>query len=264
MPARDTTPAGAPCWVDLMSSDPDRSRAFYTELFGWESSDPNEEFGGYANFSKDGALMAGCFPRMEDSAADMPDMWSVYLAVDDAEKTVEAATAAGAQVYAPPMAVGDLGTMAVLGDPTGASIGVWQPGTHKGFGAVGDPDTPSWFELHTRDYDGAVDFYRNVFGWDTHAADGPPDFRYTTLGEGDDGQAGIMDSSAFLPEGVPAHWRVYFGVADTDASIATATSLGATVVQPAEDTPYGRLAVVTDPTGATFALIGPNEAMPAK
>jgi predicted enzyme related to lactoylglutathione lyase len=263
MPARETTPAGAPSWVDLMTSDIDRSRAFYTELFGWDATEPNEDFGGYMNYSKGGVLVAGCFPRMPETPADVPDVWSVYLAVDDAEKTVEAAAAAGASVIAPAMAVGDLGKMAVLSDPTGASVGLWEAGTHKGMGAVADPDTPGWFELHTRDFDTAVGFYRDVFGWDTHEV-GPPEFRYTTLGEGDDAMAGVMDGSNFLPEGVPAHWKVYFAVDDTDATVAKATSLGATVVSGAEDTPYGRLAVVSDPTGAEFSLIGPNESMPAR
>jgi predicted enzyme related to lactoylglutathione lyase len=67
-----------------------------------------------------------------------------------------------------------------------------------------------------------------------------------------------MDASAFLPEGVPSHWAVYFGTANTDASVAQAVQLGATVVQAAEDTPYGRLASLTDPTGAMFKLHQPN------
>jgi predicted enzyme related to lactoylglutathione lyase len=73
-----------------------------------------------------------------------------------------------------------------------------------------------------------------------------------------------MDASGFLPEGVPAHWSVYFGAEDTDAALAKVTSLGGSVVLPAEDTPYGRLAGVADPTGAQFKLVGPNAAMPAR
>ena len=46
--------------------------------------------------------------------------------------------------------------MAVVTDPGGAAIGIWQPGLHKGFGIYDEPGTPSWFELHTRDYDASV------------------------------------------------------------------------------------------------------------
>jgi predicted enzyme related to lactoylglutathione lyase len=139
-----------------------------------------------------------------------------------------------------------------------AAIGVWQPGLHKGFGILGEPGTPGWFELHTRDYDASVQFYRDVFDWDTHAVADTPEFRYTTLGEGEGQLAGIMDASAFLPEGVPAHWSVYFTVEDTDATVARILELGGSVVQPAEDTPYGRLATVADPTGAVFKLVAAN------
>jgi predicted enzyme related to lactoylglutathione lyase len=253
MPKRDTAPVGAPCWVDLFTTDPDKSRAFYGELFGWTSESSGDEFGGYINFSKDGVLVAG--GMRNDGEAGMPDVWSVYLASDDAKATVDAAAEKGGHVIVPAMDVGELGTMAVVTDAGQAAIGIWQPGLHKGTGVLGEPGTPAWFELHTRDFDASVKFYRDVFKWDTHAVSDTPEFRYTTLGEGDGQLAGIMDASSFLPEGVPAHWSIYFGTADADASLATIVELGGSVVQPAEDTPYGRLATAADPTGAQFKLV---------
>ncbi len=262
MPARDTAPNGAPCWVDLMTSDTERSRVFYGELFGWTADEPAAEFGGYFNFRKGGDLVAGCMPSQPGSGPS--DVWSVYLATDDAGKTLESAAAGGGQVLAPAMAVGDLGTMAVVTDSGGAGIGIWQPGLHKGFGVYGAAGTPSWFELHTRDYQAAVGFYRDVFGWDTHVVSDTPEFRYTTLRSGEEWLAGIMDASGFLPQGAPAAWSVYFGVPDADAALARVTSLGGSVVMAAEDTPYGRLATAADPAGAQFKLVAPNEAMPAR
>ena len=101
-----------------------------------------------------------------------------------------------------------------------------------------------------------------MFGWDTHAVSDPPEFRYTTLRQGQDWLAGIMDASGFLPDGVPAHWSVYFGVNDTDAALATIVDLGGSILMAAQDTPYGRLATAADPTGARFKLVAPNAAMP--
>lgn len=253
MPHRDAAPTGAPCWVDLYTSDPDRSGSFYGELFGWTPKSAGEEYGGYINFLKDGAGVAGCMRN--DGATGVPDVWSVYLASDDAQATTELASANGGQVVVPAMDVMDLGRMAVVTDAGGATVGVWQPGVHKGFPVLGEPGTPAWFELLTRDYDASVDYYRNVFQWDTHVMGDSEEFRYTTLGEGDGQLAGIMDASGFLPEGVPAHWSIYFGVEDTDAALAKIVELGGSVVQPAEDTPYGRLAAAADPTGARFKLV---------
>lgn len=255
MPQREEAPVGAPCWIDLFTSDPDKSRSFYEQLFGWTSEDAGEQYGGYVNFQKDGIPVAG--GMRNDGHSGMPDVWSVYLATDDAKATVDAAASNGGQVLVPAMDVGELGTMALVTDAGGAAIGIWQPGLHRGFGILGEPGTPAWFELFTRDYDATVEFYRQVFHWHTHVAGDTPGFRYTTLGEGESQLAGVMDASAFLPEGVPAHWSVYFAVEETDAALAKVVELGGSIVRPAEDTPYGRLAQAGDPTGALFKLIQP-------
>ena len=258
MPKRATAPIGAPCWVDLMTSDQDQAAGFYGELFGWTVDDPGPDYGGYKNFHLDGVPVAGFMKRQSEDGAPDFDFWSVYLATDDAQRTVDAAAANGGQVLLPPTDVMELGRMAMVADPGGAAIGIWQPGLHKGFGIWGEPSSPSWFELHTRAYDASVQFYRDAFKWDTHAASDTPEFRYTTLGEGDGQLAGIMDASAFMPEGVPATWSIYFGVEDADAALEKIGKLGGSTVQAAEDTPYGRLAIATDSTGAQFKLHQPN------
>ena len=251
----DAVEIGNPCWADIMSSDTVATRAFYTGLLGWEADEPNEEFGGYINFTKDGSRIAGA---MATANGDMPDVWSIYLAVADAEATCKAVDAAGGTVMMPPMAVGDLGSMAVVLDVGGAAIGMWQPGEHTGFGYVAEPGAPGWFELHTKSYDASLDFYRDAFGWDLHTMSDEPEFRYTTLHADEAASAGIMDSSNFLPAEVPSHWLLYFAVEDADAAAAKVAELGGTVERPAEDTPYGRMVSAVDPTGARFNLMGPN------
>ena len=187
------------------------------------------------------------------------------LATDDAAKTLDATVTGGGRVLVDAMPVADLGTMAVVEDPTGASIGVWQPGLHRGFGVLGEANTPGWFELHARDYQAAVVFYREVFGWDTEAAGDTPEFRYTVQVGPDGGWlAGIMDAAGFGPAEPAGQWSVYFGVDDADAALARIVELGGQVPRPAEDTPYGRLATAADPTGALFRLVAPNAAMPAR
>ncbi len=256
MPVRDLAPLGAPCWIDLFSSDTDKAKQFYGELFGWTFEDSGPEFGGYINFSKDGALVAGCMHN--DGTSGSPDGWNTYLAVADAKATVASASDSGATIYLQPMQVMDLGSMAMLADPGGAAIGVWQPGTHKGFGILAELGAPAWFELHSRDYETVLGFYRDVFGWETTVMSDSPEFRYTTLnGDGPDPLAGIMDATAFLPAGVPSHWQIYFLVADTDAATARVVELGGAVTEAPQDSPFGRLAAVTDPTGAAFRLTSP-------
>jgi uncharacterized protein len=254
MTKRETAPAGAPCWTDLWTSDVEGSRRFYSELFGWQAEEPSPEFGGYFIFTRQGVPVAGGMGDMGDMPAD--NSWKVYLATDDMAKTVEKAEAAGAQIIFPTMAVADLGIQSVLVDTTGAGLGAWQAGTFPGFTVLDEHGAPGWFELLTREYAGAVAFYREVFGWDTSPVGESDEFRYTVMRDprGDGELAGIMDASGFLPEGTASHWSVYWDVDDVDAAVARVKALGGSVVADAQDTPYGRLAGVTDPAGAEFKL----------
>ena len=192
---------------------------------------------------------------------DMPanDTWKIYLSTDDIAGVAAALEVNGAEVVAPPMTVADLGQNMVFVDPTGAHLGAWQPDMFPGFAAVDEHGAPGWFELFTRDFTGALEFYRSVFGWKTELEGDTDEFRYATLRDGDSGdqRAGVMDASAFLPKGVPAHWSVYWQVDDVDATTDRIQVLGGAVVDGPTDTPYGRMATATDPSGAMFKLRTP-------
>ena len=175
---------------------------------------------------------------------------------DDVATTVRAAEAGGAQVVLPATPGADLGVQAVLVDPTGAHFGAWQTGTFPGFTVWEEHGTPSWFELYTRDLDAAATFYATVFRMEITAVADSGDFRYSTLRHpGDERElAGIMDASAVLPDGVAAHWTTYWEVDDVDATSARVAALGGSVLTEPADSPYGRMATVTDPCGTTFRL----------
>ncbi len=247
-------PPGAPCWMDLISSDPDRSVSFYSRLLGWTVQDSPPEFGGYRYFEKDGRAVGGCMRNEPDW--DAPDSWSIYLRSRDVHATAAAAQAHGGATVMGPMDVSDNGSFVILRDAGGAVISAWQPGSEAGFGVLREEQTPVHFELHTRDYDTSVQFYRDVFGWDPQVLMDTPGFRYATYGDQTDPRAGIMDASKFLPEDVPPHWSVYVAVADVDATIDRAVDLGGSLVAAAEGTPYGRLASIADATGAVVKLRG--------
>ena len=257
MTTRQHAPNGAPCWADLSTADVEGARRFYSELFGWEAQAPSPEFGGYFMFTRDGVPVAGGMGPM----GDMPgrNLWQVYLASADIEATLKTAAAEGAEIVSPPMAVADLGKQAIIVDPTGANLGIWQPVEFPGFTVLSEPGTPSWFELHTRDHARAVAFYRATFSWATTVAGDDDSFRYTTAASPDGGEdvAGVMDAKSFLPEGVPSHWSVYWEVADAGEAADRAKALGGSVTAGPDDTPYGVLATCLDPAGAQFKLRTP-------
>jgi predicted enzyme related to lactoylglutathione lyase len=238
----------------LWTSDVAGSRRFYSELFGWEAQAPNAEFGGYFMFTRNGLPVAGGMGPMGDIPAG--NLWQVYLATDDIAAALTAAEGRGAKIISPAMPVADMGVQAILDDPTGGHVGAWQAGSFAGFTVLDEPGAPNWFELLTRDHAAAVDFYRSVFGLEPNVVGDSDEFRYTTMRApgSDTDLAGIMDAAGFLPAGVPSHWSVYWAVEDAGATAARAAELGGSVVRPAEDTPYGRLATAADPAGAQFKL----------
>ncbi|QNN53939.1 VOC family protein [Nocardioides mesophilus] len=249
-----TRPTGAPCWIELTSSDLDASIAFYRDLLGWEAERGSGEYGGYTTFSLGGRAVAGGMPVMvEDGPADL---WSVYLLSPDAAATAAAALERGGQVHAGPHEVPARGTMLFLSDPSGAGIGAWQPGGFAGIEVADEPGAPVWFELHTRSYDRDVAFYRDVFGWELHVLADGPGFRYTTLGRESLSAAGIMDASSWAPE-ADLGWAVYFAVDDCDETCGQVAALGGSVVTEPETTTYGRMATITDSTGAVLRLMTP-------
>jgi hypothetical protein len=257
MTAYETQVPGAPVWLDIASSDVEKTKAFYGAVFGWDGEPAEEKFHGYFNFGKNGVRIAGAMPTMDPG---QPDGWSIYLRTDDAKRTSDQASAHGATTIVDAADVDSLGRMAIMVDPAGAQIGGWEPGDHKGFGLIAEHGAPGWFELHTRDYDGAVEFYRDVFGWTT--APIPGGMRYSVFQVGEEMFGGIMDAAEWLPEGAPSVWKVYFAVDDTDAAVECIKANGGTIQMEPVDTPYGRHAEATDTTGASFKLVGPNDSMP--
>ena len=245
-------PPGTPNWIEVFTHEPDRAAEFYSALFEWEVQDSGPDFGTYRTFHLDGRLVAGCMQNT--MPPEVPNVWFTYLATPDATATVAAARAAGSDVQVEPEAIGDMGTMAVLSDTAGAMIGLWQPGSLAGFEQSGVAGAPAWFELHTLDYPAALNFYRDVLQWDLHTMSDDPHFRYSTFGSGDSRRAGIMDAAGTLPPGVPSHWTVYFAVTDTGATARQTLELGGHVYHGAEDTPFGRIATLSDPTGAMFRV----------
>lgn len=246
---------GTPCWVELSSPDLDASIEFYGALFGWDvpESENAEQTGGYRLAALGGSPTAGMMPQMEEG---QPVAWATYVSVDDAEATAAAVTDAGGTVIAEPMAVLDLGTMAAFADPTGAVFGVWQPGSFAGAGVVNEPGAIAWNELNTRDLDASIEFYGAVFGWTFDTQEMGEAGNYTTIVLGDRPVGGILDmAERDVPEMIPAHWQVYFGVEDTDATIEAAKQAGGSVMVEPIDIPAGRFSILTDPHGAGFAVI---------
>lgn len=253
MPIRETAwPEGTPTWVDLGVEDLEAAQSFYTGLFGWEYLSGGEESGGYLLAQIGGKAVAGLGPKQDQS---MPTFWTTYIGATDVDATSAAATEAGGQVIAEPFDVMDSGRMAIAADPVGAVFGIWQARTHIGAERFNEHGALCWNELHTRRFDEALAFYTTVFGGEFNDISGEG-FQYATFKRAGDGQpvSGVHHDTD-LPDGAPDYWLAWFAVDDVDASATVAGELGATMLMPIMDSPFGRMTVVKAPQGEVFGII---------
>lgn len=254
MPHRsEPWPAGTPCWVDLATPDPDAAEHFYGALLGWQFDEANPDYGGYRMCRLAGRMAAGLGGLQ---SPEQPAAWTTYIATDDADKTAAAIGEYGGTVLMPPMEIPEQGRMLIAMDPQGAAFGAWQSTGHPGVEIFNEPGAVIWNDANVPDPEAAERFYGGVFGWSFTRFDEAPGYR--TIGSGGDPFGGI----GALQGEAPPHWASYFAVQDADAAVSTATDLGATVVSPPTDVPWGRQAVLADPQGATFIVLAPAEMTP--
>ena len=249
MGERTSYPPGTFSWADLATSDPDDAKRFYTGLFGWDFEDqpiPGDS-GVYTMLRKDGKDVAALFQAREG----MPTFWGSYVTVESADSMAARANELGGTLVVEPFDVMDVGRMAVVQDPTGAILSVWEPHGSIGANLVNVPGAITLNQLGTPDPEKAEAFYGALFGWRTEqvaAGDNP----YWGIYLGDRLNGGMMRID---PDGgVPPHWLTYFGSADVDADAGKAGELGGQVMLPPMDVPGGRIAVTRDPQGAMFGL----------
>ena len=273
MPERNGYIPGVPCWIDTSQPDPEAAVDFYSALFGWQFEDvmppgaPGKYFIGRIR-----GLDVGAVGSIPEGAPQMAT-WNTYIWVDSADDTAAKVKEAGGSVITEPFDVMSSGRMAGFTDPEGAVFYVWQANEHKGSQVVNEHGTNNFNNLNTRDLEGAKAFYGAVFGWKTLDLDGgavmwalpaygdhleelTPGLRKGMEEMGApagfaDVVAGINRISDDQPD-TPAHWGLTFAVDDADQIASKAEELGGKVIAPPFDAPWVRMAVLSDPQGATF------------
>jgi predicted enzyme related to lactoylglutathione lyase len=221
--------ANKPAWIELTSSDPEASRKFYGDLFGWQIDvSPDPQYGGYAIAKIGEGDVAGIGPTQ---SPETPTNWGLYIGTPDVDNLAKKIEAAGGRVIAQPFEVGDQGRMAVFQDPTGAYISAWQGARMRPFHA-GEINTYGWAELNARGVDQAIPFYTRVFGWTTKVSpmgEGQPPYTEFQL----DGESigGAWEMNPNLPAGVPSYWQIYVNVDDVRAESERRWGLGVRFTQ---------------------------------
>lgn len=249
MTATATFTHGKFVWFEHMSPDTPKAQAFYQALFGWKTNSVPMGDTPYPMIEQKGQGIGG----YRKAAGTAPTHWVCFVSVPDVDATFNAIKAAGCKVLQSPIDYGP-GRFAAVADPTGAPLALWK-------GEEGDrADTPPatgewcWTELWTTDEKKALDFYQRTFdyGVDTMKM---PNGTYHVLTMGGVPRAGVMQGAD--PNG-RSMWLPYVAVADCDATLTKALSLGAKpMVPPMDMEGVGRFCVIIDPQGAPLGVIKP-------
>jgi predicted enzyme related to lactoylglutathione lyase len=256
-------PAGVPCFVDAFSPDPDAARRFYEAIFGWEFAGPGRMPGDppgqyYVARVRDADVAGlGSMPSPQT-----PIAWNTHVAADDVEAVVELAQTAGGSVLVEPVDAPPAGRLAVIADPAGAAVTVWQAASRHGAELVNEPSAWAMSLLSTPDPEAAAEFYESVFGWQSEpfgdAGPGVSLFRLPGYVGGEPSQPvprDVVAAMAALPDpNAPAAWSVDFWIADAEAAAAAAPGLGGSVIAPPQDAPPFRRAMLAAPDGAVFSV----------
>ena len=246
-----------------MTVDPATAGPFYTKVTGWKS-EPWASQPSYTIFSAPSGPVAGMSPLPEANRAQgARGAWMTFIGAEDVDAAVSQAEKLGAKVLRAASDMAEVGRIAIVADPHGASFGLFKPlqsSAPKGAPQLGEL---AWHELSTPGHpEVALKFYQDLLGWQLlQKMDmGPMGFYYIF---GADGVplGGVFKPSQPTPG--PA-WLAYVEVPDADKAAATATKAGGHVLNGPMDVPGGgRIAQLSDPHGVPFAVHAPGKAAAA-
>ena len=259
----DASPRGGYIWYELMTPDPERSKAFYDAVVGWDIGPAVAEYNGYRMIGRsDGKFAGGVLPLTDEMQQHgARPAWLGYVYVPDADLALAAIEAAGGKTQMAATDIPNVGRIAMVTDPQGAAFYVMKPippaGDPNAKSDVFSPDAEQrvgWNELSTTDPVAARKFYGEQFGWSSD--------EFMDMGEMgeyrflDQGGQRIGALCGVMPGGQPK-WRFYFRVPSISNAKQVIEDKGGTVAMGPHQVPTGEWIIIgSDPQGAEFALVG--------
>lgn len=249
----DTHQDGMPCWVDIMVDTEEQHhdlRAFLSTLFDWTWDGGGPEMGHYALAHHNGQPVLG-LGRNAGSTGET----TTYFSTSSIEATAAKATELGASFAMPIMPVMELGSMAVLKDPTDALFGLWQPGTFHGFGVQYEANAPGWFDHVSERADEAGAFYASLSGHQLTPLEPP----MRVLQNGDQWYASLSP----LPDHETPAWKPIFVVDSLERIHETVPRHGGAILVESMPVPGSALCLFTEPVNGTTMIVMQGGEQPA-
>jgi predicted enzyme related to lactoylglutathione lyase len=245
-------------WFELMTKDLPAAEKFYTSVVGWTIT----PFAGagmpYSMFTRAGEVpVAGAMTLpAELTQHGVPPHWGMYVGVEKLEPAAADVERLGGGTLSPVIDVPTIGRMQTMRDPQGAAFSIYEPASPPPAPeAMAEAGEVSWIELMTTDAPAAMQFYRDLFGWQpTEAMDMGPMGKYHMFGRHLGPLGGMMNKPKELAQ-VPPNWGIYFLVPDLDAAVARVKTGGGQILNGPMEVPGGdRIVNCLDPQGAAFSL----------
>lgn len=113
-------------WNELATTNVQGAKDFYGKVFGWEFVDKNMGDMTYTMIKKGNKEFGGIWAIPAAQQSQIPPHWLAYILVENVEQSLEKARQNGAIVIKPVQKAGDMGIFAIIQDPVGAHIALWQ------------------------------------------------------------------------------------------------------------------------------------------
>jgi len=241
-------------WHELSTPNPDAAKSFYPAVTSWTTA-PMEGSDDYTLWLNDTTPLGGVTTLPEElKMRGVPPHWLAYVSVYDVDESVRLAKTLGGEVRFGPMEIPNVGAWAVIGDPQGAALGLFEPANAPpGSGGMPRRGEFSWHELMTTDYKAAFEFYRALLKWERISeADMGPLGMYFMFGQQGQTYGGMFNRTPEMP---PPNWLPYVRVDDVKTATDAVVKTGGTVMNGPMEVPGGDwIAQCMDAQGAPFAL----------
>jgi uncharacterized protein len=239
-------------WHDLMTTDVDAAKAFYGSVVGWNFTFQPPAY----QVANAGGKGMGGIMGMPEGASGMPPFWAGYVYTPSVDEACKKVVALGGTIYREAWDIPGVIRMAVIADPTGATLNLMQPLTQNdgGLAVPGSVGTVGWNEHLSTDPEAAFDFYSGLFGWTKGTSmDMPGIGTYQVVQINGVDAVGMMKKPKAMPM---SFWGYYFNVDAIDAATARLKEHGGSVMMGPHQVPGGNwIVTATDPQGAFFSLM---------
>jgi predicted enzyme related to lactoylglutathione lyase len=242
-------------WFELMTTDMKAAETFYRTVVGWTAAPFDGSPQPYTMFNRAGDVpVAGVLTT--PAGVQAPPCWAMYVGVPKLEDAAAHIKRLGGSEVSPVIEVPNIGRMQMMTDPQGAAFYIYEPASaDHAPEAAAEIGEASWIELMTTDAPAAMQFYREVFGWQpSEAMDMGPMGTYQMFNRPHGMIGGMMNKPPEMAH-VPPNWQIYFRVPDITVATERIKANGGQILNGPMEVPGGDWIVNgMDPQGAAFAL----------